>query len=165
MIRRPGLHVFLLTLGAGACASGSSDSGSAGISSLTENEIRASEAENALQLIQEERPSWLLKGAIRDPSDPQGSGGPIVLVNDIPTRPLFTLQFQELANVREIRYLTRTHAETRYRVNAPHGAILVLTRHPSLPGDSLKPDTGQSWHPRYGSSSYSSLANPETKHD
>jgi hypothetical protein len=98
------------------------------------DEIADSSADDLLELIGQLRPSWLLGSDLRDPSDPEERGGPAVLVNGVPPRPLFTLQFMPLAGVEEIRYLTAQEAELRYRVRSPAGAIFVKTRDPVGPG-------------------------------
>jgi hypothetical protein len=51
-----------------------------------------------------------------------------------------------LANIREIRFLTRTSAETRYRVGAPDGLILILTHSGLERGDTVIPDTGRTFN-------------------
>jgi hypothetical protein len=131
-----------LLLPLAGCARGKAVTGKAGIRAITEVEIRESNARDALELIEQIRPSWLAGSLLRDPSDPSEKGGPAVLINDIPPKPLFSLQFLPLENIREIQYLTRTHAETRFRVAAPDGLILVLSHSPVSPGDSIPPDTG-----------------------
>jgi hypothetical protein len=62
-------------------------------------------------------------------------------------RPLLTLQFMSLENVREIRYLTGTSAEIRYRVRVPEGLIVVLTYPMVGSGDPIRPDTGRTHYP------------------
>jgi hypothetical protein len=124
------------------CARSQPVTGRGGIRAISKEEIRESDARDALELIQQIRPAWLAGSLIRDPSDPTERGGPTVLINDIPPKPLFSLQFLPLEHVREIHYLTRTYAETRFRVRAADGLILVLTNAPVNPGDSIPPDTG-----------------------
>ncbi len=124
------------------CAANRPATGSGGVRAITEAEIRASEADDVLELIQLLRPAWLAGSLIGDPSSPTEMGGPVVLINDIPPKPLYSLQFLPLENIREIRFLTRTTAETRFRVEAIHGLILVLTYFPVMPRDTLAPDTG-----------------------
>ena len=132
----------LLLLPLAGCIRGKPVTGAGGIRAITEEEIRESGARDALELIQEIRPGWLAGSLLRDPSNPTERGGPTVLINDIPPKPLFSLQFLPLENIREIQYLTRTYAETRFRVLAQDGLILVLTHPPVNPGDSIPPDTG-----------------------
>lgn len=117
--------------------------GTGGINAIVESEILESDAEDVLGLIQRIRPSWLLHGSMRDPANPWESEGPVVLINDIPPKPIFSLQFMSLTNIREIRFLTRTSAETRYRVGAPDGLILILTHSGLERGDTVVPDTGR----------------------
>jgi hypothetical protein len=145
------LHAISLIVAGGfllstaGCAKKGPNTGRGGASVIDQTEIRASDADDVLELIQQLRPAWLLMGTRRDPSDPTEEGGPVVLVNDVPppARPLYSLQFMSLENIREIRLLTRTHAHTRYRVGAPDGAILILTNTRMNPGDTVPPDTGR----------------------
>ena len=145
MVRPQTRAVFLslLLLALAGCIRGKPVTGTGGIRAITEEEIRESGARDALELIQEIRPGWLTGSLLRDPSNPTGRGGPSVLINDIPPKPLFSLQFIPLENIREIRYLTRTYAETRFRVGAQDGLILVLTHSPVNP-ETLFPRT-QDW--------------------
>ena len=131
------LSFFLLA----ACGWNRPTTGEGRLHVISEIEVRKSTADDVLELIEELRPSWLLGGVLRDPSDPSETGGPRVLINDVPPRPLFTLQFMSLENVREIRYLTRVSAANRYSVGASTDVILVLT-HPKVGPDSIRPDTG-----------------------
>lgn len=124
------------------CARGQAVTGTGGVRVISEEEIRESDARDALELIQQARPVWLAGSLLGDPSDPTERGGPSVLINDIPPKPLFSLQFVPLDDIREIQFLTRTYAETRYRVGARDGLILVLTHRRVNAGDSIPPDTG-----------------------
>ncbi len=146
MVRPTTVATSVLLLLLAACAGSPPLLDRGGLRAISEVEIRKSDAEDLLELIQEIRPSWLMEGMISDPGDPWETGGAQVLINDIPPRPLFTLQFMSLANVREIHYLTRTSAETRYRVRTPAGLILVLTYSLVGAGDSVAPDTGWARH-------------------
>ena len=123
------------------CAGNRPITGEGGLHVISEIEVRKSTADDVLELIEDLRPSWLFGGVLRDPSDPSETGGPRVLINDVPPRPLFTLQFVSLENVREIHYLTRASAANRYSVGASTDVILVLT-HPKVGPDSIRPDTG-----------------------
>jgi hypothetical protein len=143
MVRPHLIAMPLLLLLSAACVRNQPLTGRGGLRAISEVEVRKSDADDVLELIQKIRPSWLMGGTLEDPSDPWESTGIQVLINDLPPRPLFTLQFMSLQNVREIHYLTRTSAETRYRVGAPNGLILVLTYPTVGPGDSIRPDTGE----------------------
>ena len=136
----PLLWVCLLV--AAGCAGHGPVTGGGGIRVITRAEMDASDADHVLELIQRLRPAWLAGSVLGDPSDPANSGGPSVLINDIPPKPLYSLQFLTLQNIKEVRYLTRTTAETRFRVGARHGLILVLTQGEVMPQDTLPPDTG-----------------------
>lgn len=138
---------LLLLLLATGCARNRFGPGEGGLRSISEVEIRKSGADDVLELIQDLRPSWLMGGSVLDPTDPTETGGPGVLINDVPMRPLLTLQFMSVENVREVRYLTGTSAEIRYRVRVPEGLIVVLTYANVGPGDSIRPDTGRAPHP------------------
>ena len=123
------------------CAGNRPITGEGGLHVISEIEVRKSTADDVLELIEELRPSWLFGGVLRDPSDPSETGGPRVLINDVPPKPLFTLQFMSLENVREVHYLTRASAANRYSVGASTDVILVLTQ-PKVGPDSIRPDTG-----------------------
>lgn len=114
-----------------------------GMRDIRRDEIRVSKAGNLMDLIEEIRPGWLFFHELRDPRDPNESKGPLVMINDIPTRPLFTLQYIPLENVQEVRYLTSTFALNRYRVNAPSGVILVISPPQVGPDPQIPPDTGR----------------------
>ena len=136
---------IILCMALTGCVRKQAVTGSGGINAIVESEILASEAEDVLELIQTIRPAWLLHGSMRDPANPWESEGPVVLINDIPPKPVFSLQFMSLDNIREIRFLTRTFAETRYRVGAPDGLILILTHSGLERGDTVVPDTGRTF--------------------
>lgn len=107
------------------------------------DEIRGAGEDNLLALIERIRPSWVYFHDLRDPSDPSETAGPLVMINDVPPRPLFTLQYIPLEGVQEVRYLTYTYALNRYRVNSPAGVILVIIPDLVGPGAEAKPDTGR----------------------
>jgi hypothetical protein len=138
---------FLAFLALIGCSVNRPITGTGGLNTLTRIEIQKSGARNALELIRMLRPSWLLASPLRDPADPTESGsGPGVLINDVPVKPLFSLQFESLENITEIRYLTRTSAENRYRVSAPNGLIVII-RPPPV---GTPPDTGRVMGPTAG---------------
>lgn len=134
----PGLPPGGLLLSPPACGRGRAVVGEGGLRGVTLEEVRASDADNVLELIEELRPSWLMGSPLRAPWDPTEQSCPLVLVNDVPPQPLFSLQYVPLDGVREIRYLTATYAETRYRIRAPDGAILVLRPPPISPVPPLR---------------------------
>ena len=159
---------IILCFGLTGCVRNRAVSGSGGINAIVESEILESEAEDVLELIQMIRPSWLLHGSMRDPANPWESEGPVVLINDIPPKPVFSLQFMSLANIREIRFLTRTSAETRYRVGAPDGLILILTHSGLERGDTVVPDTGRTFSTDESNDLMENsllFAFPEARHD
>ncbi len=120
-----------------------------GMRDIQIDEIRGAEDDNLMALIERVRPSWLYFHDLRDPADPDETEGPLVLINDVPPRPLFTLQYLPLENVREVQYLTSQFALTRYRVESPGGVILVRTHALVGPGGEPKPDTGLVRNPRF----------------
>jgi hypothetical protein len=117
--------------------------GKGGMRDIQLDEIRPAREDNVLDLIERIRPSWVYFHDLRDPEDPQETAGPLVMINDLPPHPLFTLQYFPLDNVQEIRYLTASYALHRYRVNSPAGVILVVTRLLVGPEAEVKPDTGR----------------------
>jgi len=114
-----------------------------GMRDIQADEIQGATDDNLMDLIERLRPSWLHFHDLRDPSDPEETEGPLVMINDVPPRPLFTLQYVPLENVREVQYLTPRYALTRYRVDSAGGVILVITRAMVGPGEPTKPDTGR----------------------
>jgi hypothetical protein len=114
-----------------------------GMRDIQADEIQASDADNLMDLIEEIRPGWVYFHDLRDPRDPSEREGPLVMINEVPARPLYTLQYIPLENIREVRYLTRTNALNRYRVNAPAGVILVISPPMVGPNPEIPPDTGR----------------------
>jgi hypothetical protein len=114
-----------------------------GMRDITTEEIQASQADNLMDLIEKIRPGWLYFHNLRDPRDAHENQGPLVMINDVPPRPLFTLQYLTLENVTAIRYLTGTYALNRYRVDSPSGVILVISPPMVGPDPKIPPDTGR----------------------
>jgi hypothetical protein len=135
--------LFLLALSCGGCILSRSPGGKGGMRDIQLDEIKGSSEDNVLDLIERIRPGWVYFHELRDPGDPGETEGPLVLINDVPPHPLFTLQYFPLENVREIQYLTASYALQRYRVNSPAGVILVVTEPPVGPDPGAKPDTGR----------------------
>ena len=135
--------ILLALLSCTGCVRGPATGGKGGMRDIQIDEIRGAGEDNLLSLIERIRPSWVYFHDLRDPSDPSETAGPLVMINDVPPRPLFTLQYIPLEGVQEVRYLTYTYALNRYRVKSPAGVILVIM--PSLvgPGAEAKPDTGR----------------------
>jgi len=125
------------------CALTPGSRGQGGMRDIQIDEIRSTQATNAMDLIEKVRPGWLYFHDLRDPSDPSETAGPLVMINDLPPRPLYSLQFLSLENVTEIRYLTRSYAMQRYRVSSPAGVILVISPPLVGPGPETPPDTGR----------------------
>ena len=128
MLRRivSGLAVVLLA----ACAAGGSDgsdSPSRNINLLTRAEIEASNARNAMELIERERPRWLQIRAARSMSTPTEVA---VYLNDTPMGTAQVLRDISTAGIQEIRYLDPSLARGRLPsagINLSAGAIQVLT--------------------------------------
>jgi len=126
-----------------ACILPRATGGKGGMRDIQIDEIRAAHEDNVLDLIERVRPGWVYFHEIRDPEDPHETDGPLVLINDVPPHPLFTLKYFPLENVQEIRYLTASYALSRYRVRSPAGVILVVTGPLVGPDPQVKPDTGR----------------------
>jgi hypothetical protein len=135
--------LFLAALSCAGCVLGRTTGGKGGMRDIQLDEIQGSSEDNVLDLIERIRPSWVYFHDLRDPADPEETAGPLVMINDLPPHPLFTLQYFSLENVREIRYLTASYALQRYRVNSPAGVILVITESPVGPDPKIDPDTGR----------------------
>lgn len=119
---------ILVTAVVTSCATGKPVTGAGGTRAILADEIGGSTAEDVLALVRDLRPAWLVSLNVRDPSDPWESGGPVVLVNGIPPRPLHTLQFMPVEGVQEVHFLSARDVEIQYRVRSPSGAILIKTR-------------------------------------
>lgn len=124
---------ILVTAVVTSCAARKPVTGAGGTRAILADEIGGSTADDVLALVRDLRPAWLVGPNVRDPSDPWESGGPVVLVNGIPPRPLHTLQFMSVEGVQEVHFLTARDVEIQYRVRSPSGAILVKTRSPGGP--------------------------------
>ena len=135
--------ILLALLPCTGCVPGRATGGKGGMRDIQIDEIRGAGEDNLLALIERIRPGWVYFHDLRDPSDPSETAGPLVMINDVPPRPLFTLQYIPLEGVQEVRYLTYTYALNRYRVNSPAGVILVIIPNLVGPGAEAKPDTGR----------------------
>ena len=136
----------LVTAGSWGCASGggTTDAGGAiasasGASRTTrrnpeiidEAEIasRASDAANALQIIQKLRPQMLTGRGLASPTDVTGeSARPKVYVDNISYGDLSTLSNLNATQIREIRFLNSRDATTQWGTGHMGGVILVTTK-------------------------------------
>jgi hypothetical protein len=137
------LIIFLAAVSCAGCALTRPMGGRGGMRDIQLDEIQESSEDNVLDLIERVRPGWIHFHDLRDPADPGETEGPLVMINDIPPHPLFTLDYFPLDDVREIQYLTASYALQRYRVDSPAGVILVITEPPVGPDAKLEPDTGR----------------------
>ena len=98
---------------------------------IPESEIsaRASEAANALQIIQKLRPQMLRNRGLASPSDVTGeSTQPKVYIDNIAYGDLSTLQNVMASQIREIRFINAGDATTQWGTGHLGGVILVLTK-------------------------------------
>lgn len=132
--------VLLLALVVGGCASGGGSAGTSATASMTAaagprgsaNVIVAAEipgtgAQNALEVIQQLRPSML---RTRNGSTGEGATGTniVIYVDGVRAGERMTLTAVPAANIREIRFLSASDATTRFGTGHPVGAILVATK-------------------------------------
>ncbi len=142
------LVATLVLGGSWACASSGSGSTNAGgdaamaVSSarssarrnpdlITESEIssRASEAANAMQIVQKLRPQMLQTRGMASPTDVTGEAmRPRVYVDNISYGDLTTLQNLTATQVKEIKFLNARDATTIWGTGHMGGVILVTTK-------------------------------------
>ena len=90
---------------------------------------RASEASNALQIVQKLRPQMLATRGRFSPADSTEAGGrPRVVVDGVAYGPIENLANLNAISVGEIRYLNATDATTRFGTGYVGGVILVTTK-------------------------------------
>jgi hypothetical protein len=119
-----------MTLG-GCASSGASDGPTerpvrrASSTLISAEEVRASHAANAFELIQTARPGWLRKhGAVSFRMD----GDILVYLDDVRLGGLDALHSQPLSGIDSIRFLDATTASARFGLSHPHGAIQIFAR-------------------------------------
>ena len=146
-MRVPGSVVVLVAvLASAACASsgtgGGGGGGGSGLGSgtasarierdvIAEAEIstRASDAANALQVIQKLRPQMLRTRGLASPMDRTGETvQPRVYVDNIDYGNLSTLSNVNASQIREIRYINSRDATTSWGTGHMGGVILILTK-------------------------------------
>jgi hypothetical protein len=125
----------VLALATVGCASSSSTRASSGERTerdvILETEIssRASDAANALQVIQKLRPQMLRTRGLASPTDRTGqSMQPKVYVDNIEYGTLNALQNVNASQIREIRFLNSRDATTQWGTGHMGGVILILTK-------------------------------------
>ena len=90
---------------------------------------RASEASNALQIVQKLRPQMLASRGRFSPADSSEAGAlPRVVVDGVAYGPIENLANLNAISVGEIRYLNATDATTRFGTGYVGGVILVTTK-------------------------------------
>lgn len=119
-----------------ACAGGSQSGGGAGAPGamprrsgnvITAQEVAASSGTNALELVRQLRPQWLVVRGVAGARD-TGAGGIQVYVDGVRRGSLETLDAIGAEQVAEIRFLDSSDATTRYGTGHVHGAIEVRTK-------------------------------------
>ena len=102
---------------------------------ITREEIDASGASNALDLVRTQRPRWLQKRGLSTTRTVEGGGAEspeqtaiIVYVDDVKMGDEMALRGVNLPLVRWMRYLDATTATQRYGTGHSAGAIVISTR-------------------------------------
>jgi hypothetical protein len=124
--------IVALTSGLGACgATGAADGTTerpaprASATFISSDEVRASNAANAFELIQTARPGWLRKhGAVSFRMD----GDVLVYLDDVRLGGLDALRSQPISGIDSIRFLDAPTASARFGLSHPHGAIQIAPR-------------------------------------
>ena len=89
----------------------------------------ASEASNALQIIEKLRPQMLRTRGTSSPTDPTGeTNRPKVYVDNVAYGELSTLTNLNASQIREIRFINARDATTRWGTGHDSGVILVTTK-------------------------------------
>jgi hypothetical protein len=92
---------------------------------ISSDEVRASNAANAFELIQTARPGWLRKhGAVSFRMD----GDVLVYLDDVRLGGLDALRSQPISGIDSIRFLDAPTASARFGLSHPHGAIQIAPR-------------------------------------
>jgi hypothetical protein len=121
-----------LTFVLGACGSTGAGDGTterparrASSTFISSDEVRASNAADAFELIQTARPGWLRKhGAVSFRMD----GDVLVYLDDVRLGGLDALRSQPLSGIDSIRFLDAPTASARFGLSHPHGAIQISAR-------------------------------------
>jgi hypothetical protein len=123
------LHRFLpvLVILAGCASTGSSSDKTAAPdrNRITSEEISASHAVNALQLVQQLRPRWLSE---RGPTSLRTANPVMLYVDDNRVGPASRLTEYSLNDLGELRFLDAISATQRFGIGHRSGAILLYLR-------------------------------------
>ena len=92
---------------------------------ISGEEIEATQATNAYDLVQRLRPRWLVKTSTLSI---RAEGDIVVYFNEQRLGGPESLRGLETGNIREIRWLDPNAATARFGINHGHGAIQVITR-------------------------------------
>jgi len=98
---------------------------------ITESEItsRATDATNALQVVQKLRPQMLRSRGLVSPNDVTGEASmPRVYVDNVSFGNIESLANLNATQIKEIRFLNARDATTQYGTGHVGGVILVLTK-------------------------------------
>lgn len=143
MSQAPRMLLLLVVVGCASSGGGTGGSGTAAPSAtaamtaaagprgsanvIVAGEIPGSGAQNALEVIQQLRPSML---RTRNGSTGEGANGTniVIYVDGARAGDRQTLTAIPAANIREIRLLSASDATTRFGTGHPVGAILVSTK-------------------------------------
>ncbi len=109
------------------CASPATGSRGPSSGPILQEQVEASTARSAYDLIQQLRPSWLRGRGTQSIQNP-GSSFPVVYVNGIRESSLDALRTLDVGLVREVEYLSASQATTRFGTGHTGGAILVHLR-------------------------------------
>jgi len=121
------------------CSSGGSGSGSSSAPRpssrqqdvITESEIasRATDAANALQIVQKLRPQMLRSRGLVSPNDPTGEAAmPKVYLDNVSYGPVESLANVNASQVKEIKFIKGPDATTTWGTGHMGGVILVTTK-------------------------------------
>lgn len=127
-------QILLLTLAFGLCGCASTNADRSGprrsATFISGEEVRASTAANALELVQTARPGWLRKrGAVSFRMD----GHVLVYLDDSRLGGIDALHSLPLSGIESLRYLDPVAAGARFGLSHPHGAIQIQSRTRSPP--------------------------------
>lgn len=113
--------LMLLVVGLTACAARSNESGPPpDRNRITSEEVRASNAANALRLVQQVRPLWLSQRGIKDPV--------VLYINEARVGSADRLVEYPLEAIDELRHVDAGEATRRFGIGHRSGAIILRMR-------------------------------------
>ena len=135
-MRAPVVLAVSAALWVTACATGGSGTGGVRAKSRNQDVIAeveisqsASEASNALQIIQKLRPQMLRSRGVGSPTDVTGeTTRPKVYIDNVAYGDLATLTNVNANQVREIQFINSRDATTKWGTGHMGGVILVVTK-------------------------------------